>query len=50
MIYTIASLLVLVLLWLLCQAQDQTLDMERRFWIDSRRLAQSAVRDSGQPH
>jgi len=48
MIFTIASLLVLLLLWLLCKAQDQTLDMERRFWIESRRLAQSTVRDSRQ--
>jgi len=48
MIFAIASLLVLALLWLLCRAQDQTLDAERRFWIESRRLAQSAVRNSRQ--
>jgi hypothetical protein len=48
MLFTIASLLVLVLLWLLCQAQDQTLDMERRFWIESRRLVQSPAHNSRQ--
>jgi hypothetical protein len=48
MMFTIASLLVLVLLWLLCQAQDQTLDMERRFWIESRRLVEKPVRHSRQ--
>jgi len=48
MMFTIAFLLVLVLLWLLCQAQDQTLDMERRFWIELRRPVESAVHPSGQ--
>ena len=48
MMYPIASLLVLVLLWMLCQSQDKTLDMERRFWIEYRQPVESAAQDSRQ--
>lgn len=40
MIYTVlGTLLVLAVLWLLVRAQERTLDMESRFWKESRCVA-----------
>jgi hypothetical protein len=45
MIYTIGSLLILGVIWMLVSSQDRTLEMERRYWIETRRLSGHALAD-----
>ena len=45
MIYILASLLILPVLWLLVRSQERALDREYRFWLDSNQLPGQGVAD-----
>lgn len=50
MLYTIGSLIVVIILFALCLTQDQALDAERDFLIKYRQLMDQASSQDDVPH